>query len=70
MTLEECTTVEEVESFHCKECSTRTGHWGWCDAPWIHCKFKDKIKKILGQTESSIIDPEQHINDILKRRTE
>lgn len=49
-----CTTVEEVEALQCHKCSTRTGHWGWCDAPFIQCKFKDKIKQILGRTESTV----------------
>ena len=58
MTLEECKTVEEVEALHCKDCSD-DGHWGWCDAPWITCEYKKKIKEILGETEcryTSIVD--------------
>ena len=64
MTLEECTTVEEVEAIECKTCS-KTGHWGWCDTSWIRCSYKSRIKEILRQTESTITNINQHISDIL-----
>ena len=48
MDLKDCKTVEEVEQLRCKDCAA-TGHWGWCDAPWIMCEYRDKIKEILGK---------------------
>ena len=48
--LPSCTTVEEVEALRCNECAN-DHHYGWCDAPWIECDFKDKIKSILRETE-------------------
>lgn len=50
MKIEECKTVEEVEALRCHECSS-THHWGWCDAPWIKCGYKSRIKEILGQSD-------------------
>jgi len=44
-------TVEEVEKVHCVKCADN-GHWGWCDAPWITCPLKWRIKEILGVTEN------------------
>ena len=46
--LPNCKTVEEVEALRCCECS-KDGHFGWCDAPWIQCDFKDKIKELKGE---------------------
>jgi hypothetical protein len=51
MTISDCKTVEEVEALQCYKCST-TGQWGWCDAPHIKCEYKNRIKEILGETES------------------
>ena len=51
MRLQDCKTVEEVEKLSCNECSNN-GHWGWCDAPWIDCSCKTKIKEILGEKKS------------------
>lgn len=62
--IKSCTTVEEVEALRCDTCS-RTGHWGWCDAPWIKCEYKDRIKEILGLKDSKIKDPHKHIDSIL-----
>ena len=64
MKLEECKTVEEVEELACKNCA-RTGHWGWCDAPWIKCSYRDKIKQILGKTEYNITNISDHLDNIL-----
>ena len=46
--LKDCKTVEDVEALRCNECSNN-GHWGWCDAPWIDCEYKTKIKEIIGE---------------------
>lgn len=43
----DCMTVEEVEKHFCSKCAD-DGHWGWCDAPWIKCTHKSRIKEILG----------------------
>jgi len=45
-----CNTVEEVERLRCYECSD-SGHWGWCDASYIKCDYKNRIKEILGETK-------------------
>lgn len=44
-------TINEVEKLRCITCSNN-GHWGWCDAPFISCPYKWRIKEILGKTES------------------
>lgn len=67
MELSECTTVQEVEALRCTECSN-SGHWGWCDAPWIKCTYRDKIKEILGNTDYAITDIRAHVDDILQRQ--
>ena len=49
--INQCKTVEEIESLRCNECS-KNGHWGWCDGDWIRCPWKERIKEILGRKES------------------
>lgn len=61
-------TVEEVESLRCFECA-RDGHWGWCDAPWIKCEYKDRIKEILGLSESRFSSLKEQMPDIITDKT-
>lgn len=65
MKIEDCKTVQEVESLRCYECAN-SGHWGWCDAPHIKCAYKDRIKEILGENKSRYTT-EEHISMILDR---
>ena len=58
--LDSAKTVEEVEALRCYDCA-RNGHWGWCDAPWIKCLFKDRIKEILGESESRFASLEEQL---------
>lgn len=57
--LDDCKTVEEVEALECHKCSTKTGHWGWCDDNATFCIFKCRIKEILG------INPNNHSKNIV-----
>ena len=50
--LQNCKTVEEVEQIRCHSCANN-GHWGWCDARFIKCAYKDRIKEILGEPKDS-----------------
>ena len=66
MKLQDCKTVEEVEALGCNKCA-RNGHWGWCDAPWIECSRKNKIKEILGNKESRFKTIEEQMSrNVLK----
>lgn len=60
----ECKTVEEVEKLRCFECANNR-HWGWCDAPWIICDYKDKIKEILGVSEDRYSSLEEQMHGLI-----
>ena len=64
MTLDECKTVEEVEALQCYKCS-KNHHYGWCDTSYILCRYKDKIKEILGTPDNKYTS-EEHINMCLR----
>ena len=61
-----CKTVAEVETLCCYDCSN-DHHFGWCDAPWIMCKAKDRIKEITGEQGYTITNLEKHIDGILEK---
>lgn len=61
--IEACKTVEEVEATGCNQCSSN-GHWGWCDAFWITCERKDRIKQLLGDTSTGCSSFEEHLNSL------
>ena len=65
MRIEDCKTVQEVESLRCYECAN-SGHWGWCDAPHIKCDYKNRIKEILGETKPRYTT-EQQMSMILNK---
>lgn len=59
--LQNCNTVEEVERLRCYDCA-KNGHWGWCDATFIKCAYKDRIKEILGEPKGS---GKRSVHDVL-----
>lgn len=67
MDLSDCKTIEEVESLRCNECA-KSGHYGWCDLPHITCKYKDRIKELLGEKESKL-SIKEHISLLTNRYT-